>query len=191
MGKIIVSENVSIDGVIEDPTGEGALGRGSWFGCITDRDREEWAKVEFAEALRAEALLMGRHSYDWFITRGWAARSDEWAERLRSLPKYVVSSSPLEGPVWKNSAVLTGEVVEQVSRLKQEVDGEIVVYGSGRLVPVLIEHDLVDELRLMTYPIVVGAGARLFGETSVVKPMRLVDTRTIGDGLAVLTYQPA
>jgi dihydrofolate reductase len=102
-----------------------------------------------------------------------------------------VSSSPLERPDWKNSAVLTGDVVEQVSRLKQEVDGEIVVYGSGRLVPLLIEHDLVDELRLMTYPIVVGAGERLFGETSVVKPMRLVDTRTIGDGLAVLTYQPA
>jgi dihydrofolate reductase len=191
MGKIIVSENVSIDGVVEDPTGEGTLGRGSWFSCITDRDREQWAKVEFEEALRAEALLMGRHSYDWFIRRGWAARSGEWAQRLRSLPKYVVSSSPLEHPAWDNSAVLTGDVVEQVSELKQQVDGEIVVYGSGRLVPLLVEHDLVDELRLTTYPIVVGAGERLFGETSGVKPMRLVDTRTIGDALAVLTYQPA
>jgi dihydrofolate reductase len=134
---------------------------------------------------------MGRRSYDWFIKRGWATRSDEWAERLRSLPKYVVSSSPLEHPAWDNSAVLTGDVVEQVSRLKQQVDGEVVVYGSGRLVPLLVEHDLVDELRLTTYPIVVGAGERLFGETSAVKPMRLVDTRTIGDALAVLTYQPA
>jgi dihydrofolate reductase len=190
MGKIVISENVSLDGVIQDPTGEDGFGRGSWFTRIGDKDREEWAKVEFEEALGAEALLLGRRSYAWFVTRGWASRSGEWADRLRSLPKYVVSSSALEGPDWNNSTVLKGDVVNEVSKLKQRVNGDIVVYGSGQLVHTLIEHDLVDELRLMIYPFVVGAGERLFGETSGVKPMHLVDTRTVGDGLAFVTYQP-
>ena len=190
MGKIVVSENVTLDGVIQDPTGDDGSERGNWFTRIADSDREEWAKVEFDEALGAEALLLGRRSYAYFVARGWASRDGEWADRLRSLPKYVVSSTALEGPGWGNSTVLTGDVVTEVSKLRQEVNGDIVVYGSGRLVHALIEHDLVDELRLMTYPIVVGAGERLFGETSGVKPMRLVDTRTVGDGLAFLTYQP-
>lgn len=182
MGKIMISENVSLDGVIQD--------RSSWFTRIGDKDREEWAKAGTEEALGAEALLLGRRTYEWFVARGWASRSGEWADRLRSLPKYVVSSSALEGPDWNNSTVLKGDVVKEVSKLKQQVNGDIVVYGSGRLVHMLIEHDLVDELRLMTYPFVVGAGQRLFGETSGVKPMRLVETRTVGDGLAFLTYQP-
>lgn len=188
MGKIIVSENISLDGVIEDATGEEGLGRGSWFSRTTDRDRAEWAKIEFEEALGAEALLMGRRTYHWFIARGWAARSDEWADRLRSLPKYVVSSTPIDAPEWGEPTVLK---VDEVSALKQRVDGEIVVYGSGRLVHTLIEQDLVDEFRLMTYPIVVGAGARIFGETSAAKSLHLVETRTVGDGLASLTYRTA
>jgi dihydrofolate reductase len=188
MGKIVISENVSLDGVIQ--AGEDGFERGSWFTRIGDKDREAWAKVEFEEALGAEALLLGRRTYAWFVARGWASRGGEWADRLRNLPKYVVSSSALEGPDWNNSTVLTGDVVQEVSKLKQQVNGDIVVYGSGRLVHTLIEHDLVDELRLMTYPFVVGAGERLFGETSGVKPMRLVDTRTVGDGLVCLTYQP-
>ena len=190
MGKIVISENISLDGVIQDPTGAEGLGRGSWFTRISDADREAWAKAEFAEAVGSEALLMGRRSYDWFVARGWASRSGEWADRLRSLPKYVVSSSALDGPDWTNSTVLKGNVVEAVSQLKRQVDGDIVVYGSGRLAHTLIEHDLVDELRLMSYPIVVGAGERLFGETGSVKPMRLIDTRTVGDSLVLLTYQP-
>jgi len=190
MGKLVISENVSLDGVVQDTTGEDGFGRGSWFTRIGDRDREEWAKIEFEEALGADALLLGRRSYAWFVARGWASRPGEWADRLRSLPKYVVSSAALEGPDWGNSTVLTGDVVKEVSELKQQVNGDIVVYGSGRLVHTLIEHDLVDELRLMTYPVVVGAGERLFGQTSDVKPMRLVDTRTVGDSLAFLTYQP-
>jgi dihydrofolate reductase len=190
MGKIIISENISLDGVIQDPTGDGGLGRGSWFTAIGDKDREQWAKLEFEEAMGAEALLMGRRSYEYFVARGWESSSGGWADRLRSLPKYVVTSSALEGPGWSNSTVLKGDVVDEVSRLKQELNGEIVVYGSGRLVHTLIEHDLVDELRLITYPLVVGAGERLFGETSGAKPMRLVGTRTVGDGLACLTYQP-
>ncbi|GII57949.1 pyrimidine reductase [Planotetraspora thailandica] len=190
MGNIIVSENVSLDGVIQDPTGEDGLGRGSWFTCIGDKDREAWAKVELEEAMGAEALLLGRRSYAYFLARGWASRSGEWADRLRSLPKYVVTSSALEGPGWGNATVLKGDVVKEVAKLKRQVDGDIVVYGSGRLVHTLTQHDLVDEWRLMTYPIVVGAGERLFGETSGVKPMRLIDTHTVGDGLAFLTYRP-
>lgn len=188
MGKIVISENVTLDGVIQEPTGEDGLGR-SWFTRIGDKNREEWAKVEFEEALGAEALLMGRRTYEWFVARGWVSREGEWADRLRSLPKYVVSSSALEGPDWNNSTVLKGDVVKEVSKLTQEVNGDIVVYGSGRLVHTLIEHDLVEELRLMTYPFVVGAGERLFGETSDVKPMRLVDTRVVGDDLVCVIYQ--
>lgn len=190
MGKIVISENITLDGVIQDPTGEDGSGRGGWFTRIGDKDREAWAKVEFEEALGAEAVLLGRRSYAWLIARGWVTRSGEWADRLRSLPKYVVSSAALDGPEWSNSMVLTGDVVKEVSKLKQQVAGDIIVYGSGRLAHTLMEHDLVDELRLMTYPIVVGAGERLFGQTSGVKPMRLVDTRTVGDSLVLLTYQP-
>jgi len=188
MGKIVISENVSLDGVIQ--AGEEGFERGSWFTRIGDKDREAWARAEIDEALAAEALLLGRRTYAWFIARGWASRSGQWADRLRSLPKYVVSSSGLEGPDWNNSTVLKGDVVREVSKLKRQVNGDTVVYGSGRLVHTLIEHDLADELRLMTYPSVVGAGERLFGETSAVKPMRLIATRTIGDSLALLTYQP-
>jgi dihydrofolate reductase len=188
MGKIVISENVSLDGVIQDPTGEEGFRFGGWFAPATV-DREAWAKVEFEEALGAEALLLGRRTYEYFVARGWVSRSGEWADRLRSLPKYVVSST-LEDLDWNNSTVLKGEVVNEVSKLKQNVDGDIVVYASGRLVPTLIEHDLVDELRLMVYPVVVGAGERLFGETSDKKPMRLLGSRTVGDGLALLTYQP-
>ena len=187
MAKIVVSENVSLDGVVQDPTGEEGFRHGGWFGQIGDKDREEWAKVEFEEALGAEALLLGRRSDEYFGPR-WVGRSGEWADRLNSLPKYVVSST-LVDPDWNNSTVLKGDVVNEVSKLKQELDGEIVVYASCQLVHTLMEHDLVDELRLMVFPVVLGAGERLFGETSDKTSMRLVDTRTVGDGLAYLTYE--
>ena len=189
MGKIVISENASLDGVIQDPTGEDGFRFAGWFDRMEGKDREAWAKVEFEEALGTEALLLGRRTYEWFVARGWASRSGEWADRLRSLPKYVVSSN-LEDLDWHNSTVLKGDVVNEVSKLKQKVNGDIVVYGSGRLVHTLIEHDLIDELRLMICPFVLGDGERLFGETSDQKPMRLVDTRTVGDGLVCLTYQP-
>jgi dihydrofolate reductase len=188
MGKIVISENVSLDGVIQDPTGEEGFSFGGWFAQIGDKDREAWAQVELDEALGAEALLLGRRSDEWFAAR-WASRTGEWADRLNSLPKYVVSST-LEEPRWNNSTVLTGDVVSEISKLKQELDGDIVVYASGQLVHTLIEHDLADELRLMIYPFVAGGGERLFGKTSGKKPIRLVGTRTVGDGLACLTYQP-
>jgi dihydrofolate reductase len=187
MGRIIVSENVSLDGVVQDPTGDEGFRQGGWFGQFGPADREEWAKVLFGEALGAEALLLGRRSDEWFAVR-WAARSGEWADRLNSLPKYVVSAT-LAQPCWNNSTVLKGEVVDEVSKLKQELDGDIVVYASCQLVRTLMEHDLVDEVRLMVYPVVLGAGERLFGETSDKKPMRLLGTRTVGDALAFLTYE--
>jgi dihydrofolate reductase len=184
MGKIVVSENVTLDGVIQDPAGDEGFRLGGWVGRITDRPAV--GKAALDEALGAEALLFGRRTYEFFAAR-WPSRGGELADRLNSLPKYVVSST-LEDPEWNNSTVLKGDVATEVSKLKQELDGEIVVAGSLQLVRTLIEHDLVDELRLLIYPVVLGAGERLFGETSDRKPMRLVDART-GDGVAFLTYE--
>jgi dihydrofolate reductase len=188
MGKLVVSENVSLDGVIQDPTGDEGFRLGGWFGQIGSKDREAWAKVGLDEALGADALLLGRRSYEWFAAR-WPSRSGEWADRLNGLPKYVVSST-LEDLEWNNSTVLKGDVVTEVSQMKQELNGEIVTYASFRLVHTLIEHDLVDELRLMIYPFVLGAGERLFGETSGKKAMRLLATQIVGDGIALLAYEP-
>ena len=187
MGKIVVSENVSLDGVVEDPTGGEGFRHGGWFDQFLNGDGEAWAKAEFAEALGAEALLLGRRSDEYFGSR-WNSRSGEWADRLNGLPKYVVSAT-LEEPVWTNSIVLKGDVVAEVSTLKQQLDGEIVVYASRRLVHTLLDHDLVDEVRLMVFPVVLGAGERLFGEMSDKRAMRLVDTTTVGNGLAFLKYE--
>jgi dihydrofolate reductase len=186
MGKIVISTNVSLDGVIQDPDGEEGFRLGGWFGEFGSKDLEEWAKVALEEALRTEALLLGRRSDEWFAAR-WLSRSGAWADRLNSMPKYVVSSTLTE-PRWSSVTVLKGEVVDEVSKLKQELDGDIVIYASYQLGRTLMEHDLVDELRLVVFPVVLGAGERLFGETSDKKPMRLADTKTIGDGLAFLTY---
>jgi dihydrofolate reductase len=186
MGKIIISDNVSLDGVIQDPAGDEGFERGGWVGLIKDRPGAN--KLALDEALGTEALLLGRRSYEWMAGR-WPSRSGELADRLNSLPKYVVSST-LEDPNWSNSTVLKGDVVHEVSRLKQELDGDIVVVASFQLVRTLMDHDLVDELRLKIYPVVLGAGERLFGETSDKKPMRLVDTQTIDGDVAYLTYEP-
>ncbi|WP_433438315.1 dihydrofolate reductase family protein [Nonomuraea sp. CA-141351] len=188
MGKIVITTNVSLDGVVQDPDGEEGFKLGGWFGQFGGKDLEEWTRVETDEALGAEALLLGRRSDEWFATR-WQSRSGEWADKLNSMPKYVVSSTPKD-PKWSNSTVLKGDPVSEVSKLKQEISGEILVYASYQLVHALIEHDLVDELRIVIFPVVLGAGERLFGETSDRKPMCLVDTRTLGEGLVLLTYQP-
>jgi len=188
MGKIVITTNASLDGVVQDPDGEEGFKLGGWFGQFGGKDLEQWAEVETDEALRAEALLLGRRSEEWFATR-WASRTGEWADRLNSMPKYVVSSTLTE-PRWRNSTVLKGDVVDEVSKLKQEIAGEILVYASYQLERALIEHDLVDELRLVVFPVVLGEGERLFGPTGDKKPMRLVGAQTIGDGLAFLTYQP-
>jgi dihydrofolate reductase len=189
MGRIVISEGVSLDGVVQDPTGEEGFDRGGWFLGVRDKDKkyDAWAKVETDEALGAEALLLGRGSYEFFATR-WASRTGVFADRLNSMPKYVVSST-LEEPDWNNSTVLKGDAEKEVSKLKRELDGEIVVYASRQLVHTLIENDLVDELRLMIHPFVLGAGERLFGETNDKVPLRLVASQTVGDDLAYLTYE--
>jgi dihydrofolate reductase len=186
MGKVIISDNVSLDGVIQDPAGDEGFTRGGWVGRIAALP--ELAKVALDEALGTEALLLGRRSYEWLAAR-WPSRSGELADRLNSLPKYVVSST-LADPDWNNSTVLKGDVVDEVAKLKHELDGDINVPASFQLARTLIEHDLVDELRLKLFPVVLGAGARLFGETSDKKPMRLLDAQTLRDGIAILTYEP-
>ena len=185
MAKIVVSENVTLDGVVQDPAGDEGFRGGGWVGLI--KDSPQLGKLALDEALGTEALLLGRRSDEWFAAR-WLPKSGEWADRLNGLPKYVVSST-LQEPKWSNSTVLTGDVVEEVTRLKQELAGDIVVYASYQLDRTLIEYDLVDEVRLVVFPVVLGAGERLFGELSDKKPMRLVAARTVGDGLPFLTYE--
>ena len=189
MGKIVVSQNVSLDGVVEDPSGEEGFRHGGWFQQFIGEDWGAWANAELAEAQGAQALLLGRRSDEYFAARS-SSQSGDWLDRLNSLPKYVVSST-LEDPKWTNATVLKGEVISEVSKLKQQREGEIVVYASRPLVRALMEHDLVDELRLTVFPVALGAGERLFGETSDKRPLRLIATKTIGNGLAHLTYERA
>src|SRR5262245_61672971 len=189
MGKIVMSgpQNVSLDGVVQDPDGQEGFKLGGWFVRFGGKDLDAWNKVALEEARRAEAWLLGRRSYEFFGIR-WRPRSGELADRLNNMPKYVVSST-LEDPEWDNTTVLRGDVVTEVSKLKQELEGEIVIPASYKPARTLLEHDLVDELRLVVFPVVLGDGERLFGETSHKKPMQLVDNRTIGDRLAFLTYE--
>ncbi|WP_433709547.1 dihydrofolate reductase family protein [Nocardia sp. CA-084685] len=195
MGKIVISTNITLDGVVQDPDGEEGFERGGWFHqFVGGKDLEDWADRETEEALGAEALLLGRRSSEWFAYRmlsrdGADVRvSPEWADRINSIPKYVVSST-LEDPQWSNTTVLNGDAVKEVSELKAKVDGEILVYGSYQLVRTLIEQNLADELRLVVFPVVVGTGLRFFDETSDKKPVHLVNTRKIGDGLVFYAYE--
>jgi dihydrofolate reductase len=189
MAKIVLGgpQNVSLDGVVQDPDGEEGFRLGGWFVQFGGEDLPEWNAFALAEALGAEAWLLGRRSHEFFGAR-WRPRSGELADRLNSMPKYVVSST-LADPDWNNSTVLEGDAVTEVCKLKQELDGEIVVPASYQLGRTLVEHDLVDELRLVVFPVLLGAGERLFGETTDKKPMRLVETRAIGGGLVHLTYE--
>jgi len=187
MGKIVMSDNVSLDGVVQDPAGDEGFRVGGWVGMIAGRP--ELAKLTLDEALGTEALLLGRRSYEWLAAR-WPSRNGELADRLNSLPKYVVSSTlSEEAATWGPTMLLRGEVVDEVSKLKQELQGEIQVPASFQLTRTLVEHDLVDELRLKIFPVVLGAGERLFGETSDKKSLRLLHTQTLGDGLAYVSYQ--
>jgi dihydrofolate reductase len=189
MGKIVMSgpQNVTLDGVVQDPDGAEGFSLGGWFLEFGGKDLEAWNNIALDEALGAQAWLLGRRSYEFFGAR-WRPRSGALADRLNSLPKYVVSST-VDNPDWSNSKVLKGDVVTEVSRLKQEIHGEIIVPGSYQLGRTLIEHDLVDELRLVVFPVVLGAGERFFAETGNTKPMRLVSVETLGDGLAFVTYE--
>ena len=187
MGRIVVTEFVSLDGVVEDPGGAEDFKYGGWSFEVSRGD--EGDKFKLDEALSSEALLLGRVTYEGFA-KAWPSREGEFADKFNSMPKYVVSST-LEDPEWNNSTVLKGDLAEEVTKLKQEQDGEIVVHGSATLAQALLEEDLVDELRLMVYPVVLGIGKRLFGETSDKKPLRLVDSKVVGDGVTILTYEPA
>jgi dihydrofolate reductase len=189
MGKIVISgpQNISLDGVVQDPDGKEGFKVGGWFVQFGGEDLEAWNRVALADALGAQAWLLGRRSYEFFGSR-WQPRTGELANRLNSMPKYVVSSS-LEDPDWNNTTILKGDVVTEVSKLKQKLDGEIVVPASYQLVRTLMEHDMVDELRLVIFPVVLGAGEHLFGETSEKRPMRLVDRRTIGNSLVYVAYE--
>ena len=187
MGRIVVTEFVSLDGVMEDPGGSENFAQGGWSFKISRGD--EGDKFKLDETFASEALLLGRVTYEGFA-EAWPSRDGEFADKFNNMPKYVVSST-LDAPEWKNSTVLKGDLVEEVEKLKREQDGDIVVHGSARLVQTLIEHDLVDELRLMVYPVVLGGGKRLFGETSDKKPLRLVESKVVGDGVSILIYRPA
>jgi dihydrofolate reductase len=189
MGKIVISTNISLDGVVQDPDGKEGFRRGGWFLSHGGDDLKEWGAIMLDEALSAQAVLLGRRSDEWFATR-WLSRTDAWANRLNSLPKYVVSATQDEVR-WGEGQVLRGDVAEAVAKLKQEVDGDIVVYASYQVDRVLMEHDLVDELRLTVFPVVLGAGERLFGEISEPRSLRLTGARTVGEGLTYLTYERA
>jgi dihydrofolate reductase len=184
MGRIVVTEFVSLDGVMEDPGGAENFKYGGWSFEFSRGD--EGNKFKLDEALDSEALLLGRVTYEGFAA-AWPSREGEFADKFNSMPKYVVSST-LDDPEWNNSTVIKGDVPAEVVKLKEEIDGNIVVHGSAQLVQTLLEHDLVDELRLMVFPVVLGSGKRLFGETSDKKSLRLVDSKVVGDGVAILVY---
>ena len=186
MGRIIVTEFVSLDGVMEDPGGAEDFKHGGWSFNISRGEEGDKFKVD--ETFGSAAQLLGRATYDGFVD-AWPSRHDEFADRFNSMPKYVVSST-LQNPEWTNTTVLEGDVGQAVAKLKEDVDGDIVVHGSAQLVQTLLELDLVDELRLMVFPVVLGAGKRLFGDTSDKKPMRLTDSKIVGDGVAIMIYEP-
>jgi dihydrofolate reductase len=189
MGRIVVTEFVSLDGVMEDPGGAAKFKHGGWTFEI-DRG-PEGDKFKLDELAEAEAQLLGRVTYEGFAA-AWPSMTDEagFAEKMNSMPKYVFSST-LETAEWDNSTILNGDFAAEIGKLKSEVDGVILVAGSAQLVQGLVEHDLVDELRLMVFPVLLGSGQRLFGDHPDKKPLRLTDSKTVGAGIAILTYEPA
>jgi dihydrofolate reductase len=185
MGRIVVTEFVSMDGVMEDPGGSESFRHGGWSFEVSRGD--EGDKFKLDETMASDALLLGRATYEGFA-EAWPTRDGEFADRFNSMPKYVVSST-LENPEWTNSTVLEGDLGEAVAKLKEEHEGDIVVHGSATLVQALVESGLVDELRLMVYPVVLGTGKRVFGETSDKRRFKLVDLKVVGDGVVILVYE--
>jgi len=186
MGRIVVTEFVSLDGVVEAPGGGEGFVHDGWSFEFDRGDEGNRFKLE--ETMGSEALLLGRKTYEGFAA-AWPSRDGEFADKFNSMPKYVVSST-LESPEWSNTTVLRGDLAEEVAKLRAAHGGDIVVHGSPQLVQGLLEADLVDELRLMVFPVVLGAGKRLFGATSDKKPLRLVSSQTVGDGVSILVYGP-
>ena len=186
MGRIVVTEFISLDGVVQAPGGEDFKYPGWSFAFDRGEDGD---RFKLDEALEAEALLIGRRTYESFAG-AWPEREGPFADKFNSMPKYVVSST-LADPEWNNTSVITGDVVEEVAELKQQVDGDIQVPGSIQLVQELIEADLVDEIHLMTFPVMLGTGRRLFGETTDKKTWKLADSRTVGEGIPITIYRRA
>jgi dihydrofolate reductase len=187
MGNIVVTEFISLDGIVEDPGGSEKSRYGGWAFEISRGDEGEKFKLDETDG--AEALLLGRLTYEGFA-EAWPTRDGEFADKFNNMPKYVVSST-LDSPGWNNSTVLKGDLEEEVSKVKEKHSGDVVVHGSARLVQSLLDRDLVDELRLMVYPVLLGGGKRLFGETSDKKNLKLVDSKTVGDGVSILVYRRA
>jgi dihydrofolate reductase len=186
MGRIIVTEYVSLDGVIEAPGGGEDYKHAGWTFEISRGEEGNTFKVK--ETFDSEALLLGRVTYEAFA-RAWPTMTGEFADRFNSMPKYVVSST-LKHADWNNSTILSGDVIDEVAGLKQTLNGDIVVHGSARLAQALVAGDLVDELRLMVFPVILGSGKRLFGEMDAKKSMKLVSSQTVGDGVGILIYEP-
>jgi dihydrofolate reductase len=187
MGTIVISTIMSLDGIIEDPDGKEGHERGGWFEKVGGADLGPWAELSATEAIDAAALLLGRTSDQWFASR-WTDRATEWADQLNALPKYVVSST-LEPPQWTNATVLRGDLAKEVAAVKEAHEGEILVYASGRLVQALLDEGLADELRLVVFPVLLGGGRRLFGETVDPKRLRLVDVHKLGVNLTFQSYE--
>jgi dihydrofolate reductase len=185
MGRIVVTEFVSLDGVVEAPGGGEDFKHGGWSFEISRGDEGDAFKLE--ETMSSTALLLGRKTYEGFAA-AWPSRDGEFADKFNSMPKYVVSST-LRNPEWNNTTVLEGDVLHAVAKLNEQLNGDIVVHGSPQLVQTLLEHDLIDELRLMVYPVVLGSGKRLWGETSDKKPLRLTESKTVGDGVSIIVYE--
>jgi dihydrofolate reductase len=190
MGKIVVTEFVSVDGVMEAPGPVGDYRHRGWtFDCNRGDEGNQFKVDELAEA---EVQLLGRVTYEGFAA-AWPQRRDMagFGEKMNNMPKYVFSNT-LETADWTNTTILRGDLGEEAAKLKQEVDGIILVAGSARLVRGLLEHGLVDELRLMMFPLILGSGKRLFPDDAESKVMLgLADAKTVGDGVEILTYRPA
>jgi dihydrofolate reductase len=185
MGRIVVTEFVSLDGVMEDPGGAEGFTHGGWSFQFSRGEDGDKFKVD--EAMESEAMLLGRKTYEGFAD-AWPQRDGEFADRFNSMPKYVVSST-LRDPDWTNTTVLDGELPDAVGTVRDAHDGMVVVHGSAQLVQGLLADDLVDELRLMVFPVVLGSGKRLFGATDDMKKLRLTDSKVVGDGVAILVYE--
>jgi dihydrofolate reductase len=187
MGRIVVTEFVTLDGVMEDPGGAEDFRHGGWAFQVSRGDEGDAFKLD--ETMASDALLLGRQTYEGFAA-AWPERDGEFADKFNSMPKYVVSST-LSDPAWNNTTVLTGDLAAEVGRLKERHEGDIAVHGSAQLAQALLDADLVDELRVMVFPLVLGDGKRLFGATGAPKRLAVTDARTVGDGVVILIYRPA
>jgi dihydrofolate reductase len=185
MGRIVVTEYISVDGVVEGPSGMESFERVGWTDAFGRGPEGDQFKLD--EVMNSEAMLLGRVTYDGFAPV-WPHHKGELADKFNAMPKYVVSKT-LTDPEWNNTTVLSGDVVGEARKLKERYDRDIVVYGSPQLTQTLIEHDLVDALNLQVYPVIVGAGKRLFGDASGTKRLRLTIAKTVGDGIQILVYE--